>query len=150
MADIDVSSSRCAGHVVVALRGELDVTDATRLARALSAAAAPGSRVIVEVAGLTFLDCSGLGALTYVRKRALQAGGDLLLAAPERPVLRLLSRIGLLDWLPVFASVEQAANGNGRRLTRDWLARARADGEASAGNGEVAPARDDASAAGSR
>jgi anti-anti-sigma regulatory factor len=49
MADIDVSSSRCAGYVVVALRGELDIRQATPLARALSAAAASGSPVIVDL-----------------------------------------------------------------------------------------------------
>jgi hypothetical protein len=49
MADIDVSSSRCAGYVAVALRGELDIRQATPLARALSAAAASGPPVIVEL-----------------------------------------------------------------------------------------------------
>lgn len=58
MADIDVSSSRCAGYVVVVLRGELDIRQATPLARALLAAAASGSPVIVDLGGLTVADCS--------------------------------------------------------------------------------------------
>jgi anti-sigma B factor antagonist len=84
MADIDVSSSRCAGYVAVALRGELDIRQATPLARALSAAAASGPPVIVDLGGLTVMDCSALGALVFARQRALQAGGDLMLAATAR------------------------------------------------------------------
>ena len=150
MADIDVSSSRCAGYVVVALHGELDVCDATRLARALSAAAAPGAPVIVDLAGLALSDCSGPGALVYARKRALQAGGDLLLAAPERPMLRLLSLTRISGWLPAFASVEGAAALDQRRPARRRPARGHAGGATSAGNGAVARARDGTAAAGSR
>jgi anti-sigma B factor antagonist len=136
--------------VIVALRGELDVTRAPRVTRALSLAAAPGSRIIIDLAGLTFMDCSSLGALVSARKQALQAGGDLLLAAPERLVLRLLSLIDPEGLLPVFASVEQAASGARRPTASDRLVFARVNGDAPPGNGEVARARDDISAAGSR
>jgi anti-anti-sigma factor len=74
MADVDVSSNQCAGHVMVTLRGELDVIDAAELPRVLSVAAAPGSRVIVDLAGLTFMDCSSLAALVSARRQALQSG----------------------------------------------------------------------------
>jgi anti-anti-sigma factor len=150
MADAGVSSSRCAGHVMVALRGELDVTDAAELPRVLSAAAAPGSRVIVDLTGLTFMDRSSLGTLISARRQALEAGGDLPLAAPRGTVLWLLSLIDPDGLLPVFASVEQAASGARRPTASDRLVFASVNGEAPLGNGEVAPARDDASAAGSR
>ena len=150
MADVDVSSSRRAGHVMVALRGELDVTDAAELPRVLSAAAAPESRVIVNLAGLTFMDCSSLAALVLARRQALEAGGDLLLTAPRGTVLWLLSLIDPDGLLPVFASVEQAASGARRPTASDRLVFAPVNGEAPLGNGEVARATDDTSAAGSR
>jgi anti-sigma B factor antagonist len=86
MAGIALSSSLVPGHVVVVLRGELDVTDATRFARALPVAATSGFRVIVDLAGLAFMDCSGLSALVSARGQARRAGGDLALAAPQQPV----------------------------------------------------------------
>ena len=147
MASIDVSSSRCPGYVVVALRGELDKTHDAWLARALSAAAAPGSRVIVDLEGLAFIDCSGLSALVSAWKQARQAGGDLRLASPQQPVLRLLCLTDLTGLLPVLASVDQATNGNGRSPASPWLARDQADG---GGNSDVDPVLDDASPAGSR
>ena len=114
MAGIDVRSSQYPGYVVVALRGEVDISNATRLARALSAAVATGSRTIVDLAGLTFMDCSSLHVLVSARQQALQAGGDLLLAAPQQQVLRLLCLAELNGWLPVLASAEEAANGDRR------------------------------------
>ena len=150
MASIDVSSSRCPGYVVVALYGELDKTHAGWLARALSAAAAPGARVIVDLEGLAFIDCSALSAMVSAWKQARQAGGDLRLAAPQQLVLRLLSLTDVTGLLPVSAGVDQAANGNGRSPAPGWLAREQPDGETPPGNGEVHRAAHDASAAGSR
>jgi ABC-type transporter Mla MlaB component len=118
--------------------------------RALSAAVTPGSRVIVDLEGLAFMDCSGLSALMSAWKQARQAGGDLLLAAPQQLVLRLLSLTDLTELLPVFASVDQAANDGGRPAALPWLARDQAGGEAPPGNGEVHRARDHASPAESR
>ena len=150
MASIDGSSSRCPGYVVVALCGELDMTHAGWLARALSAAAAPGSRVIVDLEGLAFIDCGGLSAVMSAWKQARQAGGDLRLAAPQELVFRLLSLTDLTGLLPVFASVDQAANGEGRSPVPGWLARYQADGEAPPGNGGVHRAPEDAASAGAR
>ena len=123
MGSIDLSSRVSPGYVVVALRGELDVSDAAGIERALAGAAAPGSRVIVDLAELTFIDCRCRYALASAWKQAREAGGDLLLAAPPGLVLRILSLSGLIDLLPVFASVAEAASGAGRgqRLSASLL-----------------------------
>jgi anti-sigma B factor antagonist len=109
----DASSTLCPGYVVVTLHGELDVTEAALVARALSAAAAPGSQIIVDLAGLAFMDCSARAAVTEVQQQARRAGGDLVLAAPQQLVARLLSLIDPARLLPVFAGVDEAANGIG-------------------------------------
>jgi anti-sigma B factor antagonist len=150
VASIDVSSSRCPGYVVVALCGELDKTHPAWLAHALSAAAAPGSWVIVDLEGLAFIDCGALSAMVSAWKQARQGGGDLRLAAPQQPVLRLISLTDLTGLLPVLASVDQAANGDGRSPAPGWLARDQGDGETPSGNGEFHRVGDDASPAGSR
>jgi anti-sigma B factor antagonist len=114
MVRMSLSSLECDGRAVVALRGELDVADAASVARALIAVAARAPALIVELAGLEFIDSSGLAALVLARKQARQAGGDLLLAAPQDQVLRVLAVTRLAGVFSVHASVEQAAGSAGR------------------------------------
>ena len=70
--------------------------------------------IIVDLAGLEFIDSSGVAALARGRKLARHAGGDLLLASPQREVLRVLTVTRLIDIFPVHASVDEAA-GHARR-----------------------------------
>src|SRR5260370_4172185 len=117
MVSMNLSSRECDGRAVVALRGELDVVDAASVAAALTAVAVRAPEMIVDLAGLEFIDSSGLAALVLARKQARQAGGDLLLAAPQDQVLRVLAVIRLAEVFSVHASVDEAA-GIARRSRR--------------------------------
>jgi anti-sigma B factor antagonist len=109
MFRMNLSPGECGGHVVVALRGELDVLYAPAVATALGALAASQPRIIVDLAGLEFIDASGMAALARGRRHARNAGGDLLLAAPRRPVRRVLTIIWEADGFAIHASVAEAA-----------------------------------------
>jgi anti-sigma B factor antagonist len=117
MVSVDLNVRECDGHVVVALRGELDIADAVRVAAALAAAASRHRAIVVDLAGLEFIDSSGVAALARGRKQARHAGGDLLLAAPRQQVLRVLALTRLIEAFPVHASVEEAA-ANARNSRR--------------------------------
>ena len=113
MISVDLSTSECDGKVVVALRGELEMADAASVAAALAAVAARQPEIIVDLSLLEFIDSSGVAALARGRKLARHAGGDLLLAAPQHQVLRVLVLTRLIEVFSVQASVDEAA-GNGR------------------------------------
>jgi anti-sigma B factor antagonist len=113
MFSMDLGSGESRGHVVVALRGELDLMDAAAVAAALVTVAARKPRIIVDLAGLEFIDASGIAALSRGRTHARNAGGDLLLAAPQRPVRRVLAIIWDADGFGVHASVAEAAASAG-------------------------------------
>lgn len=82
--------------VVLALSGELDVSRAAEAEAAVRAAARRGRRVIVDLASVEFLDCAALGGLLRARQAVRDAGGDVLLANPRRPLVRrLLALTGL-------------------------------------------------------
>jgi len=98
------------GFTVIAVYGELDVSTVAETARALSACAASGVRIIVNLAGLTFADCGSLRSVLSVRDQARRAGGDLVLAAPQPLVVRVLRLTGLIDLCPVFATAQEAAH----------------------------------------
>ena len=114
MFSVDLSTREFDGHVVVALGGELDLVDAAGVAAALVTLAARAPEIIVDLAALEFIDSSGVAALARGRKLARHAGGDLLLAAPRQPVLRVLAITRLVDDFSVHSSVEEAAGSAGR------------------------------------
>jgi anti-sigma B factor antagonist len=106
---VDLSISECDGRAVVMLSGELDVLDAAGVVAALAATVACQREIIIDLAGLEFIDSSGLAALAHVRKQARRAGGDVLLAAPQHQVLRILALTRMLDDFSVHASIDEAA-----------------------------------------
>jgi anti-sigma B factor antagonist len=109
MFSVDLRTRESGGHVVVELRGELDLADAAGVATALAAVAAREPQIIVDLAALEFIDSSGVAALARGRRQARRAGGDLLLAAPAPRVLRILTTTRLIDAFSVHDSVEEAA-----------------------------------------
>jgi anti-sigma B factor antagonist len=99
------------GHTVVTLSGELDLVDAVAVATTLIAAAEREPRIVVDLARLQFIDASGMAALARARKHARKVGGDLLLAAPRRQMMRLLATAAAGYRFSVYASAEEAAGG---------------------------------------
>ena len=96
------------------------IFDIVGVAAALAVVAARAPEIIVDLAGLEFIDSSGVAALARGRKLARHAGGDLLLGAPQHQVLRVLTLTRLIDVFPVYASVDEAARTAG--LTRQAAA----------------------------
>jgi anti-sigma B factor antagonist len=109
MFSMDLGSVECGSHLVVALHGELDLVDAQAVADALEAVAARAPRIIVDLSRLEFIDASGIAALSHGRRRARDAGGDLLLAAPRQRVRRVLAIIWEASGSGLPASVAEAA-----------------------------------------
>ena len=113
MPGVSAEKSARAGCVVVALRGELDVCTAADGLSALTAVAAAGARVVVDLAGLAFMDCYSLNEIMAVRAQARRAGGDLVLAGPQPIVLRLLALCDVVSHGLVFTSVGEAVSDAG-------------------------------------
>ena len=113
MFSMDLGSGESGGYVVVALHGELDLIDAQAVADALGAVAAGKPWIIVDLSGLEFIDVSGIAALSRGRRRARDAGGDLLLAAPQQRVRRVLTMIWEASGSGLPASVADAAASAG-------------------------------------
>jgi anti-anti-sigma factor len=108
MPGVELKTSVCEGRVVVALRGDLDVTDAAAAEAAITALVARGQSLIIDVSALDFIDCSALGALLRVRALARRGGGNVVLAAPQPHVLRLLALTGNDEVFWAQASVAEA------------------------------------------
>jgi anti-sigma B factor antagonist len=115
MAGVELETSTRDGHVVVALRGELDVSGAAGVEAAIAAAVVPGQSLIIDMSALDFLDCASLGALLRVQGLARSFGGDVVLAGPPRRARRLLVLSGQDQVFRVHPSVEAAVASIGSR-----------------------------------
>jgi anti-sigma B factor antagonist len=94
---------------VIALSGEFDITTAPAVrARALELIAAGHPDLVADLAGVTFCDSSGLGALVGIWRCAKDADGSLTLAAIPDRLNRLLSVTGMDTFLPTFPSAHAA------------------------------------------
>jgi anti-anti-sigma factor len=79
---------------VVHLHGELDCLTGPDLELTLTHLLTERGRLIADLAGLSFLDCAGLGSLVAVHRWAGQHGKHLTFAHPTPGVHRLLDTLG--------------------------------------------------------
>jgi anti-sigma B factor antagonist len=129
-----------AGCAVLALRGELDLSDRAELSSRLAAAVSYRPWVIVDLANLAYIDCSSLGVLLGAREQARLAGGDLLLAGPRGVVARLLLLTGPAGEFSVSPSVGVAAFSAGLAAFGIRLAAAKRRESAAAATEGMVPA----------
>jgi anti-anti-sigma factor len=108
MPGVELKTSVRGGHVVVALRGDLDITGAADAEAAITGLMARGQSLVIDMSALDFIDCSSLGALLRVQGLARRDGGDVMLAAPQPHVLRLLALTGNDEVFSVQASAAAA------------------------------------------
>lgn len=79
---------------VVRVSGELDLATSPLLARTLDQAPVAATTVVVDLAGVEFMDCSTLPVLLRAQGRY---GDGFSLRGSGQPVLRLLEATGLLS-----------------------------------------------------
>ncbi|WP_052809740.1 STAS domain-containing protein [Streptomonospora alba] len=94
---------------VAAMPAEIDIHNrdalVQRMAGLLDAAAGV---LVVDMTETTFCDSSGVHALLSVRRRALEHGKQIRVAAPNRNVRRVLEICGIAKLVPIHASVEES------------------------------------------
>ncbi len=95
------------GVGVVHVVGELDMSTSSRVEEAI-ASAAPGSRVIVDLTGCTFLDSSGVRGLVGAQRDVVERGGGLELVAAEPNIIRVLEITNVNTVVAVHATLDAA------------------------------------------
>ena len=96
---------------VIAVKGEVDLYTAPSLKERIADLVSSGkASLAVDLAGVEFMDSTGLGVLIGGLKRSKEAGGSLSLIAPREPVVKVLSITGLDKVFSIHDDVEQAAS----------------------------------------
>jgi anti-sigma B factor antagonist len=94
-AQVDVATSWEAAVPILAVSGELDMSNVDVLKAAVAALRA--DKVVFDLSALRFMDSAGIAALLEAREQI----GSVLLRAPSPTVRRVIEVTGLADVLPV-------------------------------------------------
>ena len=92
------SLDRDADVVTVRLHGEVDVLNVDRVRVCLvEALESRPATIVVDLAELSFIDSTGLGAIIFGFQRARDQGVEFQLAHPSRGVRQILVLSGVLE-----------------------------------------------------
>jgi anti-sigma B factor antagonist len=94
---VDVESTRTVLH----LAGEIDAASSGRLRAVLGERVDDDHDVVIDLAGVRFIDSSGLGVLVGALRRFEAAGHHLALRAPTASLQRVLEMTGLASAFPI-------------------------------------------------
>lgn len=107
--DLLLSDRPGRGCTVLEVRGEIDMATAPQLRDGLQRLIDAGDRqVVVDLAGVGFLDSSALGALVVMFKALRDLGGRLCLAAVQPAVHSVLTVTSVDRAIQVYDSVPAA------------------------------------------
>ncbi len=107
---LEVSVEKLEDATIVRVAGEVDVATAPELRKGLEQVPTDGTKVIVDLSDVAFLDSTGLGVLVGGWKRI--NGGEhparmaLVVTRPE--ILRVLEITGLTEVFDLFDGVAEA------------------------------------------
>lgn len=104
-----IETYEIAGHPCLKPIGEVDIASVGTLQEAMASLLEAGhSRLVMDLQGLTYLDSTGLGSIAAARRRAREAGGDMLLICANSRILRLLSITGMDLVFRIVRNAEEA------------------------------------------
>jgi len=94
---MEITTHTAANSTTITLAGRLDVHTAPAFKETLTSEIGQGRHnIVVSLAGVEYVDSSGLASLVAGLKNCRRAGGDLKLAALPHPI-RLIFEITRLD-----------------------------------------------------
>jgi anti-sigma B factor antagonist len=98
---LTISTAATGGTTTLTLDGDLDPSSSPQLANAIADALAVDGLedLVLDVAGLAFIDSSGLSALVNGHADAAEAGVAFSVANPTSLCERLIAATGLTDLL---------------------------------------------------
>ncbi|GAB3435269.1 STAS domain-containing protein [Flindersiella endophytica] len=108
-AQLDIQTEISGGSLVIRPIGEIDMATAPQLRRALLRLLASSRRpVVIDMAGVEFIDSSGIGALIAGYQCARQLHRPYGIAAPRPQARKVLSVTALDRVIPVHLTLAEA------------------------------------------
>lgn len=100
--ELSITVQRAPDEAVIELAGEIDVLTVTELSTIVNdLLGEPPSRIVLDMAGVTFCDSQGLGTLVVLSRKAQHAQTVLALANVGDFLMRVLDITGLRSALMI-------------------------------------------------
>lgn len=110
--ELSVVTRREGARTVISVTGEIDVYTAPTLRERLNELVAEGEyHLVVDMAGVDFLDSTGLGVLVGGLKRTRAHEGTLQLVCDQEKILKVFRITGLTKVFPIHATLREALSG---------------------------------------
>lgn len=105
-AELSITVQTAPDEITMQLAGEIDVLTVTELSTLVNdvLAADPPTRIVLDMAGVTFCDSQGLGTLVVLSRKAQHNQSVLALANVGDFLMRVLDITGLRSALMITAS----------------------------------------------
>jgi anti-anti-sigma factor len=117
MAALTLAVERLAAATVLSCHGALVAASAMQLETALSQALLrPELRIVVDLAAVAAIDCTGVTMLRVTAGIAAEQGGALVVAGPSAQVAHTLRECGSLQHIPTYRTVQAALDGDASAL----------------------------------
>jgi anti-sigma B factor antagonist len=109
---LEVDPRTVGDAVVLAVRGEVDITNKRTMRAALERAIADAERaVVVDLSNVSFMDSTGLALMLNAARRLTRRRLGFAIACPEGPVRRAFDVTGLDECFKITAGVDDALAG---------------------------------------
>ena len=94
--------------VVLEVKGEVDAHTVRFLDNTLEDLLAQEEpRVVLDLAGMTFISSAGLRAILYAHKQALKSGGEIRITVPVGPIRRMFEIAGFPEVMKIFDTLPE-------------------------------------------
>jgi anti-anti-sigma factor len=114
VSNFTVETQQHPDRTVITVRGEIDLQTCPQLAQAAFIIPLGGKPLYLDLAGVSFMDSSGLNLLVLLRRRLQAEGGRLAVTGLQPQPARLLQITGAYD---LFAVDTTTAEGSDDALT---------------------------------
>jgi anti-sigma B factor antagonist len=99
------------GYTLVTVSGDIDISTTDQLRECLTALAASGCPLVVDLNPVTFIGAAGLGVLALAASRATAHGGTLQVVSDRYQIRRLFRITGLHNYIPLSRTIDEALTG---------------------------------------
>jgi anti-sigma B factor antagonist len=107
---IDVQRESVGDREVLKVRGEVDLHTSPQFRLLLSERVEEGKGpLLVDLAGVGYMDSSGVGTLVYVKREVERKGRKFVLISPQQRVLSVLEITHLDKFFTIVDSVDEVA-----------------------------------------